>query len=209
VSTLEGKGTPSMVQRTLVRPPSGRLGPVTPDERAAVIAASPIAGKYEKKVVRAKAEMRADAGGGIAAGTRGGGLDIGPRGGLPAGDDGGLEQHGQFRVPPAPGNPSYRRRPARTSGAPPPIREPSGAPPPIRERSVPQIDVAVPGHRSRPNCHHRYQGHDPTALALRHASACRPAPATLCLASIDQAKPARARPCPKPPWPSSHTMPYR
>ena len=29
VSTLEGKGAPSMVERTLVRPPSGRIGPLT------------------------------------------------------------------------------------------------------------------------------------------------------------------------------------
>jgi uncharacterized protein len=114
VSTLEGKGTPSMVQRTLIRPPSGRLGPVTPEERKAVIAASPLFGKYETKVVKAtKAEMRADAGGGAAAGTRsGGGLDIGPRGGA-TGPDVGTERHGEFRVPPAPGNPSHR--PAESS----------------------------------------------------------------------------------------------
>ena len=30
VSTLEDKGVPSMVQRTLIRPPSSRLGPITP-----------------------------------------------------------------------------------------------------------------------------------------------------------------------------------
>jgi DNA helicase HerA-like ATPase len=41
VSTLEEKGVPSMVQRTLIRPPSSRLGPITPQERADVIAMSP------------------------------------------------------------------------------------------------------------------------------------------------------------------------
>ena len=35
VSTLEDKGVPSMVQRTLIRPPASRLGPITPQERAA------------------------------------------------------------------------------------------------------------------------------------------------------------------------------
>src|SRR5690606_15538253 len=37
VSTLEAKGTPSMVQRTLIRPPSSRLGPITAEERLQVI----------------------------------------------------------------------------------------------------------------------------------------------------------------------------
>src|SRR5213079_3065886 len=37
VSFLEGNGTPSMVQRTMIRPPSGRIGPVTDAERKAVM----------------------------------------------------------------------------------------------------------------------------------------------------------------------------
>ncbi len=41
VSMLEGKGTPSMVERTLIAPPAGRVGPVTADERKAIVAASP------------------------------------------------------------------------------------------------------------------------------------------------------------------------
>lgn len=55
ISTLEGKGVPSVVQRTLVRPPSARVGPLTPEERAAVIAASPLRGKYETTVDRESA----------------------------------------------------------------------------------------------------------------------------------------------------------
>ena len=50
VSFLEGDGTPSMVERILVRPPSARIGPVTPEERQAVIDRSPLKGKYEKTV---------------------------------------------------------------------------------------------------------------------------------------------------------------
>ena len=34
VSTLEEKGVPSIVQRTLMRPPSSRIGTITPEERA-------------------------------------------------------------------------------------------------------------------------------------------------------------------------------
>jgi len=47
VSTLEEKGVPSMVQRTLIRPPSSRLGPITERERAAAILSSPVSGVYE------------------------------------------------------------------------------------------------------------------------------------------------------------------
>jgi len=44
VSFLEGNGTPSLVERALVRPPSARVGPTTPEERKAIIAASPYRG---------------------------------------------------------------------------------------------------------------------------------------------------------------------
>ncbi len=50
VSFLEGNGTPSMVQRAMIRPPSARLGPISPAERKAVIAKSPIRGKYDQTV---------------------------------------------------------------------------------------------------------------------------------------------------------------
>ncbi len=50
VSFLEKKGTPSIVERVLIRPPSGRIGPVTADERKAILAASPVKGKYDTGV---------------------------------------------------------------------------------------------------------------------------------------------------------------
>ena len=50
VSFLEGGGTPAMVDRTIIRPPSARIGPVTPEERQAVIARSPLKGKYDTTV---------------------------------------------------------------------------------------------------------------------------------------------------------------
>ena len=46
-SFLEVKGAPGVVERTLVRPPSSRLGPIEPDERRAVLESSPVAGKYD------------------------------------------------------------------------------------------------------------------------------------------------------------------
>ncbi len=50
VSVLEGNGTPSMVQRTFVRPPSGKIGPISPQERSKIMAASPVSGKYDELV---------------------------------------------------------------------------------------------------------------------------------------------------------------
>ncbi len=55
VSTLEQKGIPSMVQRTLIRPPASRLGPITPQERRAIIAESPVAGQYDETIDRESA----------------------------------------------------------------------------------------------------------------------------------------------------------
>ncbi|WP_342642908.1 helicase HerA-like C-terminal domain-containing protein [Rhodoligotrophos ferricapiens] len=54
-SLLDDKGVPSMVQKTLIRPPSSRLGPVTPDERRKLISASPVYGIYETPVDRESA----------------------------------------------------------------------------------------------------------------------------------------------------------
>lgn len=46
-SFLERKGIPGIAQRTLIRPPSSQLGPITPATRAALIGMSPLAGKYD------------------------------------------------------------------------------------------------------------------------------------------------------------------
>ncbi|CAN5254849.1 DUF853 domain-containing protein [soil metagenome] len=55
VSTLGDKGVPSMVERTLVRPPSSRIGTISDEERRRVIAASPIGGIYDKMIDRESA----------------------------------------------------------------------------------------------------------------------------------------------------------
>jgi DNA double-strand break repair helicase HerA and related ATPase len=46
-SMLQKKGVPGIVERTLIRPPSSHLGPLTTKERQAILAASDMAGKYD------------------------------------------------------------------------------------------------------------------------------------------------------------------
>jgi hypothetical protein len=55
VSTLHDKGVPSVVERTLIRPPCSRIGPATPEERQAVMGRSPVAGRYDQPVDRESA----------------------------------------------------------------------------------------------------------------------------------------------------------
>ncbi|MGL5166806.1 MAG: helicase HerA-like C-terminal domain-containing protein [Afipia sp.] len=50
VSFLEGNGTPAMVERVMIRPPTARIGPITPEERKAIMAASPVKGKYDTTI---------------------------------------------------------------------------------------------------------------------------------------------------------------
>ncbi|MGH1352908.1 MAG: helicase HerA-like domain-containing protein [Methyloligellaceae bacterium] len=105
VSTLEKKGMPSIVQRTLIRPPGSRLGPLTPEERQQIIKNSPLYNVYEQEVDREsayemlkkrKAELEA---------KKESQLD----------EYGEYERHGSFRVPrsrtPSSGR-RRRRRPA-------------------------------------------------------------------------------------------------
>ncbi|MGF6590800.1 helicase HerA-like domain-containing protein [Pseudomonas sp. 2835] len=55
VGTLQEKGTPGMVQRVLIAPPQSRIGPLSAAERAALIAASPLVGRYDKPIDRESA----------------------------------------------------------------------------------------------------------------------------------------------------------
>jgi len=47
VSTLEDRGIPSIVQRTLIRPPCSRLDPLAEPERQRMMSSSPLRGKYD------------------------------------------------------------------------------------------------------------------------------------------------------------------
>ena len=55
VSFMDEKGRPEPVQRAFVLPPASQIGPITVEERRAVIAASLVAGVYEKTVDRESA----------------------------------------------------------------------------------------------------------------------------------------------------------
>ena len=78
VSFLEGNGTPAMVERVMIRPPTARIGPITPEERQAIMNKSPVKGKYDttidsesayevlqKRVAGTAASADGSAGGGI------------------------------------------------------------------------------------------------------------------------------------------------
>jgi hypothetical protein len=55
VSFLDAKGIPSIVDRALIAPPVGRMGPVSPQERQAVMQLSPFAGAYDQAIDRESA----------------------------------------------------------------------------------------------------------------------------------------------------------
>ena len=58
VSLLDDQGRPGITERALVIPPGSRVGALTPDERAKLIAASPLAGHYEQSIDRESAYER-------------------------------------------------------------------------------------------------------------------------------------------------------
>jgi uncharacterized protein len=50
VSFLEGNGIPAMVERVMIRPPTARIGPITPEERKSIMDNSPVKGKYDTAI---------------------------------------------------------------------------------------------------------------------------------------------------------------
>jgi hypothetical protein len=55
VSTLQDRGVPMPVERTLMAPPRCRMGAITPDERSAVRSRSPVGAKYDTRANRESA----------------------------------------------------------------------------------------------------------------------------------------------------------
>ncbi|MBS0122853.1 helicase HerA-like domain-containing protein [Thetidibacter halocola] len=51
-SFLQKKGVPGIAERTLVRPPSSQLGPISPAQRGGVMRGSDLAGKYDTRIDR-------------------------------------------------------------------------------------------------------------------------------------------------------------
>jgi hypothetical protein len=58
VSFLDAQGIPGMVERAMVMPPHSQIGPITPEQRAAIIKGSVVAGVYETVVDRESAYER-------------------------------------------------------------------------------------------------------------------------------------------------------
>jgi DNA helicase HerA-like ATPase len=58
VSLLDEHGRPGVTERALIAPPASRVGPLDAAERARLIAASPLAGHYERAVDRESAYER-------------------------------------------------------------------------------------------------------------------------------------------------------
>ncbi len=55
ISFLDAKGRPSVTERVFVHPPGSQIGPITPEQRAALLRSSLVAGTYEKAVDRESA----------------------------------------------------------------------------------------------------------------------------------------------------------
>ena len=52
VSVLDERGAPTVVQKTMIRPPNSRMGPALPAERAALMGQSPVRGLYDTALDR-------------------------------------------------------------------------------------------------------------------------------------------------------------
>lgn len=88
VSFLDAKGRPSVTERVFVLPPGSQIGPISPEQRKALIAGSLVAGTYEKAVDRESAYEKikgratagaeaAPAGGANGGGAKAGGITLG------------------------------------------------------------------------------------------------------------------------------------
>jgi DNA helicase HerA-like ATPase len=84
VSFLEGNGTPAVVERVMIRPPSARIGPITPEERKAIMDKSPVKGKYDTTIDSESAYevLQKRVAGSAAPGSAGGGGILGQIGGI-------------------------------------------------------------------------------------------------------------------------------
>src|SRR6266576_2282939 len=83
VSFLEGNGVPAMVERVMIRPPTARIGPITPEERKAIMDKSPVKGKYDTTIDSESAyEVLQKRVAATAAGSAGGGGILGEIGSI-------------------------------------------------------------------------------------------------------------------------------
>jgi uncharacterized protein len=87
VSFLDAQGIPGMVERAMVMPPHSQIGPITPEQRAAIIKSSVVAGVYETVVDRESAYEKLK--GKVVASGAGTGTGAGAPAGGAAGSSGG------------------------------------------------------------------------------------------------------------------------
>ena len=100
ISFLDAKGRPSVTERVYVLPPGSQIGPITPEQRQALVAGSLVAGTYEKTVDRESAYERIK---GRAVGPAGGAAGQGGKAGQAAGaPPGGLGVPGGGGAAPSP-----------------------------------------------------------------------------------------------------------
>jgi DNA helicase HerA-like ATPase len=76
ISFLDVKGRPCVTERVFVIPPGSQIGPITPEQRKALIAGSLVAGTYEKAVDRESAYEKLKGRAAPAAGGEAGGSTI-------------------------------------------------------------------------------------------------------------------------------------
>ena len=87
VSLLDEKGRPTVVERTYIVPPGTRVGPITAQERQALIDASPVAGVYDKVEDRESAYEKLNQ---RVAETAAAGKAVGTGGGQKSAESGGI-----------------------------------------------------------------------------------------------------------------------
>jgi hypothetical protein len=133
VSFLDTKGVPTPVERCFIAPPQGRIGPVTDAERAEILKASPLAGKYDHMVDRDSAYE-------VLMGRAGSGqVQHGEAGAAPSG---GQRRRGQYDIPAAsaggpPAGGDATRGPWGSAPA-------SSAPAPAPDKPEPRLREAQP-----------------------------------------------------------------
>ena len=140
LSFLDPKGVPFPVERCFIAPPQGRIGPATAEERAAVIAVSPLGGKYDKAVDRQSAYE-------VLTGR------VAPASAPPASPDGAPRRRGQYgSVPPTVPATTGPWGP-RPSTPPPQVEQPvppEPRPQPRLKTAQPQPQAPTPEPRKAP-----------------------------------------------------------
>jgi DNA helicase HerA-like ATPase len=145
VSFLDAKGVPQPVERCLIAPPRARIGPASEAERAAIVGASPLAGKYERTIDRESAYE-------VLTGRASGG-QIEPDDGPPVARPG---RRGQYdAVPPASQAPSSPGPWGRTRI---PQTVPTGSAGPARPRPRPRLRDAARDSEATPTAPSRTPG---------------------------------------------------